>query len=107
MSDRTEFRPIESAPSRRVWPWAIAGAVLVAALVFVARRNTAAAIPEKPVALANVAPKPPELPKTEPAASPNVLGAAVAAAKNVAMVARAEFDREVARTQNAQKQNAA
>jgi septal ring factor EnvC (AmiA/AmiB activator) len=35
------------------------------------------------------------------------LGSAVAAAKTVAMVARAELDREIGRTQTAQKQAAA
>src|SRR2546422_631575 len=38
--------------------------------------------------------------------SPNVLGSAVAAAKSVAMVARAELDRELARTKSAQAQAA-
>ena len=42
-SERPEFKPIEIAPARRVWPYAVIGAVVAAALLFVARRNYAAA----------------------------------------------------------------
>jgi hypothetical protein len=38
---------------------------------------------------------------------PNVLGTAVASAKNIAMVAKSELDRELARTRSAQKEVAA
>jgi hypothetical protein len=112
-SERPEFRPIESAPARRLWPYAVLGAALVAALIYIGRRN--AAPPEHAVALGNVAPKA-EPPKLEPLTAvaekakaaaqqePNVLGAVTSAAKSVAMVARAELDRELGRTQTAQRQ---
>ncbi len=113
-SERPEFRPIETAPARRVWPYAVLGAVLVVTLIYVGRRN--ANPPEQAAVLSNVAPKA-EAPKLEPltavaekakpAQGPNVLGTVAAAAKSVAMVARAELDRELARTQSAQKQAAA
>src|SRR2546429_4655155 len=119
-NERPEFPPIESSPPRRTWPWALAGAALVVALLWVARRapaadarpaalTTAAAISDTKPAIATEAAK-----ATGPAAkasaaakapeSPNVLGGAVAAAKNVAMVARAELDRELGRTKAAQAQ---
>jgi len=119
-NERPEFPPIESSPPRRTWPWALAGAALVVALLWVARRapaadarpatlTTAAAISDTKPAIASEAAK-----ATGPAAkasaaakapeSPNVLGGAVAAAKNVAMVARAELDRELGRTKAAQAQ---
>jgi type IV secretory pathway VirB10-like protein len=115
-SERPEFRPIETAPGRRVWPYAVLGAALVVALIYIGRRN--ATPPEQAVALGNVAPKaePPKLEpltaaaeKAKPAApqGPNVLGTVANAAKTVVMVARAELDRELARTQSAQKQAAA
>jgi len=118
-TEHAEFPPIETAPARRTWPWAIAGAALVVALVWAIRRPVAA--PEtKPAALANVAaPAEAKAPAAaEPvkasviapakvAESPNVLGNAVAAAKNVAMVAKAELDREIGRTKTAQAQVAA
>jgi len=111
-TERPEFRPIETAPARRVWPYAVAGAVLVVALIYLGRRN--AAVPEQTAVLSNVAAKV-EPPKLEPLTAakpaapqgPNVLGTVANAAKSVAMVARAELDRELARTQSAQKQAAA
>jgi hypothetical protein len=129
-TERSEFRPIEAPPARRVWPFAVLGAALVAALLFVARRDTGSADAQKvalanqKVALANVAGKmdpkavtnamaPAEAAKPDATAgakapeSPNVLGGAVATATKLAMVARAEFDREIARTHGAQKQAAA
>jgi len=109
-TERPEFRPIETAPARRVWPYAILGVALVAALIFFGRRNAASAEQQPQVSMATNVPAKPE-PKLEPLAEKpkeaNVLGAAVATAKNVAMVARAEFDRELARNQSAQKQAAA
>lgn len=129
-TDRPEFRPIETAPARRAWPYAILGVAVVAAILWVAHRNAASA--EMPrVALANVAPKidskaaagavagteaaKPGAPKAEadksaqpkPPEGPNVLGSAVAAAGKLAMVAKTELDRELARTKGAQKQAAA
>jgi len=120
-NERPEFPPIESSPPRRTWPWAVAGAALVVALLWVARRapaaadarpaalTTAAAIGETKPAIATEAAKATApAAKASPAAkapeSPNVLGGAVAAAKNVAMVARAELDRELGRTKAAQAQ---
>jgi hypothetical protein len=117
-SERPEFRPIETAPARKLWPYAALGAALVAGLLYVGKRNAAAA-PAQTAVLGNVAakaevkaPEPaaaakPAEEKPKPAAGPNVLGGAVAAAKTVAMVARAELDREIGRTQSAQKQSAA
>src|SRR3954471_7511884 len=120
-TERPEFQPIETAPARRTWPWAVLGAALVVMLVWVARRAPSPA-ELRPAALANVAaqveakPLPPAEPVKPPAAAaqaegPNVLGAAVAAAKSVAaksvaMVGRTELDREIARTRNAQAQAA-
>lgn len=115
-TDRPEFQPIESAPPRKTWPWAIVGAVLVAALLFAIRRAPAA--PDaRPVALANVGteakpaiatetPKVASAAVVKPPESPNVLGGAITAAKSAAMVAKAEFDREVLRTKSAQAQAA-
>ena len=115
-TERPEFRPIETGPSRRVWPYAVLGSALVVALIYLGRRNAAPV--EQAAALGNIAPRtePPKLEpltavaeKPKPAApqGPNVLGAVTSAAKSVAMVARAELDRELARTQSAQKQAAA
>jgi hypothetical protein len=111
-----EFRPIESAPARRLWPYAVLGAVIVGLVVYIAQKNVRAAEPQK-VAVANLAPRPvePAAVKAEPAAatqaapqkapeSPNVLGAAANAAGKLAMVAKAELDRELGRTKAAQKQ---
>ena len=114
-NERPEFPPIESAPSRHIWIWALAGAALVVGLIWVARRAPAPAAVRPAAAMAAIAEVKPAAPaeaaKPVPAAkapeSPNVLGSAVAAAKNVAMVARAEFDRELARTKSAQSQAAA
>jgi hypothetical protein len=121
-SERPEFRPIESAPARPLWPYAILGAVIVGLVVYIARQNVKAA-EARPVALATVAPKieaakeapkPTEAPastatimekaKAAVAESPNVLGAAAATATKLAMVARSELDREAGRTRAAQKQ---
>ena len=118
-NEHPEFPPIESAPPRRTWLWAVAGAALVAGLLWFARRPSVPA-DVRPAALANV-PATAEVkpavtaegakPSTSVAAkapeSPNVLGGTVAAAKSVAMVARAELDRELGRTKAAQAQAAA
>jgi hypothetical protein len=122
-NERPEFPPIESSPPRRTWPWAVAGAALVLALLWVARRapaaadartaavTTAAAISDTKPATAPEATKPAAAAAKAPGAakapeSPNVIGGAVAAAKSVAMVARAELDRELGRTKAAQAQSA-
>jgi hypothetical protein len=115
-NERPEFPPIESAPSRHTWIWALAGAALVVGLIWIARRQPAPPPGRPAAALATIADVKPAAPaeasKPAPAAakapeSPNVLGSAVAAAKSVAMVARAELDRELARTKSAQAQAAA
>jgi hypothetical protein len=113
MSSEAEFRPIESAPARRLWPYAVLGAVIVALVVYIAQKNVRAAEPQK-IVTANLAPRAEPLKeavKAEPAAvaqkapeSPNVLGAAASAAGKLAMVAKAELDRELGRTRAAQKQ---
>jgi hypothetical protein len=118
-TEHAEFPPIETAPARRTWPWALAGAALVVALVWAVRRPSLAA-DTKPAALSNVAaaPEAKAPAAAEPAKAaialpaktsenPNVLGNAVTAAKNVAMVAKAELDRELSRTKTAQAQAAA
>src|SRR5213082_1254385 len=112
-TERPEFRPIESTPpAKRAWPFVVIGALLVAVLLFAVRRDVtkvaAAATQPQPAAPKPVA----ETPKTEPAAppaaktpeGPNVLGTAVGAARSLAMVARSELDREIARTKGAQKE---
>ena len=115
-SERPEFQPIDTAPARRTWPWAVVGAALVVALLWFARR-VPAPIEARPAALASVSTttevKPAKAEPAKPAPAPakapegpNVLGSAVAAAKSVAMVARAELDRELARTKSAQAQAA-
>ncbi|HEY4769408.1 MAG TPA: hypothetical protein VIH51_02250 [Myxococcales bacterium] len=115
-TERPEFQPIDNAPARRTWPWAVVGAALVVALLWFARR-VPAPIEARPAALASVSATPEVKPaKAEPAKpapapakapeGPNVLGSAVAAAKSVATVARAELDRELARTKSAQAQAA-
>jgi predicted lipid-binding transport protein (Tim44 family) len=115
-NERPEFPPIESAPPRHTWVWALAGAALVVGLIWIARRAPDPSPARPPAALAAIADAKPATPaeaaKPPPAAakapeSPNVLGSAVAAAKSVAMVARAELDRELARTKSAQAQAAA
>jgi hypothetical protein len=122
-TERPEFQPIDTAPARRTWPWAVVGAALVATLIWFVRRPPPA--PEvRPVTTAAAAPAPAAEGKATPAAElvkagaipaavlppkaegPNVLGSAMAAAKNMAMVAKAEFDREVQRTKSAQAQAA-
>jgi len=115
-NERPEFPPIESAPARRTWIWALAGAALVVGLIWIARRSPAPSAVRPATAAAAIADMKPAAP-AEPAKpvaaavkapeSPNVLGSAVAAAKSVAMVARAELDRELARTRSAQAQAAA
>jgi hypothetical protein len=114
-----EFRPVELSPKKAVWPFAIIGAAVVAALVFYARRDTDK-VPVKQAVLASVAPKPEappaapaepkpepakaEAPKIEAAKGPNVIGGAVAAAARAAGVVPAtELDRERARTRGVQK----
>ena len=115
-TERPEFQPIDTAPARRTWPWAVVGAALVVALLWFARR-VPAPIEARPAALASVSTttevKPAKAEPAKPAPAPakapegpNVLGSAVAAAKSVAMVARAELDRELARTKSAQAQAA-
>ena len=115
-TERPEFQPIDTAPARRTWPWAVVGAALVVALLWFARR-VPAPIEARPAALASVSAttevKPAKAEPAKPAPAPakapegpNVLGSAVAAAKSVAMVARAELDRELARTKSAQAQAA-
>ncbi len=116
-TDRPEFRPIEGAPARPLWPYAILGAVIVGLVVYIARMNVKSA-EAKPVAMSNLTPKieaAKEAAKTpEPAIvqqakamvaeSPNVLGAAANTATKLAMVAKSELDRELGRTRAAQKQ---
>jgi hypothetical protein len=114
-TEHPEFPPLETAPSRRTWPWAVAGAALVIALVWALRRPPAVS-ESRPQALGNVAAVAPAVKPAEPAKAavapvkppegPNVLGGAVAAAKSMAMVAKAELDRELARTKSAQAQAA-
>jgi hypothetical protein len=117
-TDRPEFQPIDTAPARRTWPWAVVGAALVVALIWFTRRAPSP-VETKPAALASVAPAievkapaPAEKAKAAPAPAakapegPNVLGSAVAAAKSAAMVAKAELDRELLRTRSAQAQAA-
>jgi len=132
-TERPEFRPIESTPTaKRAWPFLVIGALLVAVLLFAVRRDvtagavraaslTDAAIKAdvSKVAAAQAQPAAPkavvETAKAEPSApapaktpeGPNVLGTAVASAKNLAMVAKSELDREIARTRGAQKEVAA
>jgi hypothetical protein len=110
-NERPEFRPIETAPARKVWPYAVMGAIIAGLLIWIARHEGAQAQP-KQVALATVAPKidPPQpeaKPAIEPlvdkAKEPNVLGTV----GKLAMVARAELDRELGRTRAAQKQSEA
>src|SRR5438128_12222174 len=55
-TDRPEFRPIETAPARRAWPYAVLGVAVVAAgLWFLQRHMAGAELPR--VALGHVAPK--------------------------------------------------
>src|SRR2546423_1930522 len=114
-NERPEFRPIETAPARRIWPFAVMGAIIAGLVIWILRHDGAGARP-KQVALATVAPKPKPIaaagPKIEPLVQPeaakpkdtNVIGSAVAVAGKLAMVARAELDRELGRTKAAQKQ---
>src|SRR5258708_35703409 len=104
-SERPEFRPIEAAPARHIWIYAVMGAVIAGLLIFIARRNVAAAAPAKEVALATVAPSTDPKPSVAPAAetlaaakkaqeSPNVLGSAVAAARQLATGPESQPHRE-------------
>src|SRR5258706_6490691 len=115
-NERPEFRPIETAPARRVWPFAVLGAIIMGLVIWILRHDASGA-PSKQIALATVAPKAKaatadSAPKIEPLVQPeaskakdtNVIGNAVAAAGKLAMVARAELDRELGRTRSAQKQ---
>jgi len=114
-NERPEFRPIEAAPARRLWPYAVLGAIIAGLLIWIFRHDGPGA-QQKQVALATVPPaaasaqidpKPlvsPEVSKPKEKDSPNVIGNAVAAAGKLAMVARAELDRELGRTKAAQKQ---
>ena len=52
-TERMEFRPIETAPARRIWPFAVLGAVVVGLLVWIGHRSAVNA-ETKPVALAGV-----------------------------------------------------
>ena len=120
-NERPEFRPVEAPPARRAWPYAVLGAIIAGLLIFIFARREGVASQPKQVSLATVAPKgeaqgeakaanaSPAQPASAPAAapqndSPNVIGNAVAAAGKLAMVARAELDRELDRTKSAQKQ---
>jgi hypothetical protein len=124
MTDHPEFRPIETVPARRVWPYALLGAVLVSALVFVIahRSSSAQAMPivtAEPQSAALTPKIDPQqaLPHAEaamkPSQGPNVLGAAsvenlkaaaVSAVEKTKAVARGEIERESARTKSAQKE---
>src|SRR5215813_549101 len=120
-TERPEFQPIDTVPARRTWPWAVVGAALVGTLIWFVRRpapppevrpapaaTVAATAPEakappapaaaEPLKAAVIPPKAPE--------GPNVLGSTVNAVKNMAMVAKAELDRELQRTKSAQAQAA-
>jgi hypothetical protein len=131
-TERPEFRPIETTPSaKRAWPFVVIGALVVAVLLFAVRRDVTAgavraasltdaaikadvskvaAAPAQPAPAKAVA----EAPKADPTLlpqkapeGPNVLGTAVASAKNLAMVAKSELDREIARNRGTQKEVAA
>jgi len=135
-TERPEFRPIESTPTaKRAWPFVVIGALLVAVLLFAVRRDvtagsvrtasltdaslkadvskviapTPAPAPAQPAPQKAVAeaPRDPSLLPLKAPEGPNVLGTAVNAAKSLAMVAKSELDREIARTKGAQKEAAA
>jgi hypothetical protein len=133
-TERPEFRPVESTPARRVWPFAVLGAVAVALLLLAIRKDAGAgnvrtaALADTTAIKADIgkavaaaaqpiaAPRteiPGALPaKVEPAQpkapeGPNVLGGAVSAAKTVALVAKAELDRELLRTRGAKAETVA
>ena len=129
-TERPEFRPIETTPSaKRAWPFVVIGALVVAVLLFAVRRDVTAGavraasltdaaikadVSKLAAAPAQPAPAKAEAPKEEPALlpqkvpeGPNVLGTAVASAKNLAMVAKSELDREIARNRGTQKEVAA
>src|SRR5205807_9217607 len=68
-NDRPEFRPIEAAPARHVWPYAVLGAIIAGLLIWILRHDATGAQQPKQVALATVAAKP-EQPKIEPLVQP-------------------------------------
>jgi hypothetical protein len=116
-TERPEFQPIDTVPPRRTWPWAVVGAALVGALIWFVRRPApppevrpaaAAATPEvkAPAPPAAMEPIKAALVPTKAQEGPNVLGSTVTAVKNMAMVAKAELDRELQRTKSAQAQAA-
>jgi hypothetical protein len=124
MTDHPEFRPIETVPARRVWPYALLGAVLVSTLVFVIAHRSGQA-PAAGAPVVSVEPQTAALtpkldaaatlahPDSRPAQGPNVIGAAsienlkaaaVSAVEKTKAVARGEVERESARTKSAQKE---
>jgi hypothetical protein len=131
-TERPEFRPIETTPTaKRAWPFVVIGALVVAVLLFAVRRDVTAgavraasltdAAIKADVSKLTAAPAQPapakalaEAPKADPTLlpqkapeGPNVLGTAVASAKSLAMVAKSELDREIARNRGTQKEVAA
>jgi hypothetical protein len=121
-----QFRAIETVPARRVWPYAVLGAVAVAGLVFVIAHRSSSSAPASAAAAeplqttANLAPKidapqaaaalqPPRSAESalKPSEGPNVLGAAIERTKAVATVAKGEIDRELARVKSARKETEA
>ena len=124
MTEHAEFRPIETVQARRVWPYALLGAVLVSGLIYVIAHRVAAA-PPAPQSSAALAPKidaqqaaqtlaqpPVQAAVAKPIEGPNVLGgeidklksAAVGAVEKTKAVARGEIEREQVKTRGAQKQ---
>jgi hypothetical protein len=51
-TDRPEFRPVDAAPKRSAWPFAVMGAAIVALVILLVQREGGR--PLKPVALGNV-----------------------------------------------------
>src|SRR5438477_5892974 len=72
-NERPEFPPIESAPPRHTWVWALAGAALVIGLIWIARRAPDPSPARPPAALAAIADAKPAVPaeaaKPPPAAA--------------------------------------
>src|SRR3954453_8838427 len=107
MSEQAEFRPIESTPARKVWPYAVLGAVIVGLVVYIARMNVRTA-EQRPVVAANLPPKPVPAPAKEGARpavpgprgvdrakggeGPKVVGGVANTATRLAMVAKSELD---------------
>jgi hypothetical protein len=131
-TERPEFRPVDAAPKRSAWPFAVMGAAIVALVILLVQREGGR--PLKPVALGNVPAKADpkavvgaladaaeagkaalksEMAKaTAPAAAAEPKAETAAAGPNVlggppsrakAMVATSELERERARTRGAQK----